>query len=107
MTGLFGRQSNINVAIDVTGNWHRSQISSDPRSGWSADGVFDHGTDGNAHRYYHDGILGADQYIYNMEDGIQTVSASHQRRISHAFIPTKEHTTRYLTGGWLGVDETG
>ena len=58
-----------NPTVDNINNWHRSLISSYPNQEWNVEG------DGSQHFYYHDGILGEDQYIYNMDDGVESVGA--------------------------------
>ncbi|KAK4202758.1 glycosyl hydrolase family 71-domain-containing protein [Triangularia verruculosa] len=56
--------------LDDTNSWHRSQISSYPSEQWNADGrIFDFNI-GYQHPYYHDGVLGAGQYIYLTEEGL-------------------------------------
>ncbi|KAH7629776.1 glycosyl hydrolase family 71-domain-containing protein [Sordaria sp. MPI-SDFR-AT-0083] len=53
-----------NPSYDNINNWHRSMVSSYPGQEWSLGG------DGHNMVYYHDGILGEGQYIYNFDEGV-------------------------------------
>lgn len=59
-----------NPSYDNINNWHRSMVSSYPGQEWSLGG------DGHNMVYYHDGILGEGQYIYNFDEGVYSVCAT-------------------------------
>ncbi|EGO56249.1 hypothetical protein NEUTE1DRAFT_146972 [Neurospora tetrasperma FGSC 2508] len=57
-----------NPSYDRMVSWHRSMVSSYPGQEWNLDGEAFH--EGNYMVYYHDGILGSGQYLYNFDEGV-------------------------------------